>query len=442
MSTETVISADNLCKTYRIWESPSERIVGPLVGAVGRMVPGGLGRRFRARASAGFRDFQALQGLSFSVGKGEAIGIVGRNGSGKSTLLQILAGTLQATEGKSQVHGRVAALLELGAGFDPQFTGRENVYLNAAVLGLNRREIDERFAEIAAFADIGDFMEQPVMTYSSGMAVRLAFAVQTAVDPEVLIVDEALAVGDMFFQQKCFKRLRELRAKGTTLLLVSHDTRSVANLCSKALWLERGCMRRFGDAESVTRDYLTGGGIGAVGFNESGSIHSNEEYDLVMPDSPPLDVSGCDRLGNQEVLIEGVWLAGEYAGGAVPVGEWFEMLVLVHATRAMTDVSAGIEIRDHMGQVMAANGLRVKGLMLPEMLAGEKRMVRMRFQNLLAPGKYTIDVGCGNSSAARNAFDRLAGVTIMDSVLTDDDEPLHGFFRVPAKFEVGKAHQE
>ena len=295
--------------------------------------------------------------------------------------------------------------------------------------------------EIAAFADIGEFMEQPVMTYSSGMSLRLAFAVQTAVEPELLIVDEALAVGDMFFQQKCFKRLRKLLEKGTTLLLVSHDTQSVANLCSKALWLERGSMRRFGDAESVTRDYLTGGGIGAVGLNDRGSIHTEGEREISIPSSPSLDVSGCDRLGNQEVLIEGVWLAGEYAGSAVPVGEWFELLVLVRATRSMTDVSAGIEIRDRMGQVMAANGLRVKGLMVPKMQANEGRMVRMRFQNLLAPGKYTIDVGCGNSSIERNAFDRFAGVTVMDSVLADGAEPLHGFFRVPAEFEVGRVKQ-
>ena len=192
------------------------------------------------RSTAAYRDFYALSDVSFTVKRGEAVGIIGRNGSGKSTLLQIIAGTLQPTQGSVKVKGRVAALLELGSGFNPEFTGRENVYLNAAVLGLVRAQIEAKFGEIERFADIGDFIDQPVKTYSSGMQLRLAFAVQTAVEPEVLIVDEALSVGDEAFSRKCIARVNRLRENGTTLLLVSHSPNLVTTLCERALLIEQG----------------------------------------------------------------------------------------------------------------------------------------------------------------------------------------------------------
>jgi lipopolysaccharide transport system ATP-binding protein len=193
--------------------------------------------------------------VSFSVGRGEAIGIVGRNGAGKSTLLQMIAGTLTPTAGTVEIHGKVAALLELGSGFSPEFTGRENVYLNAALLGLSREETDARFDDIATFADIGSFIDQPVKTYSSGMLVRLAFAVQTVVEPQILIVDEALAVGDMFFQAKCMVRLRRLMSNGVTILFVSHDIGTVRQLCSKAILLDAGSIMDHGPVQRVTDHY-------------------------------------------------------------------------------------------------------------------------------------------------------------------------------------------
>ncbi len=202
-----------------------------------------------------FREFWALKDVSFEIKKGETVGIIGRNGSGKSTLLQMICGTLNPTSGSIQTNGRIAALLELGSGFNPEFTGRENVYMNAAVLGLSREEVDGRFNDIADFADIGDYIDQPVKTYSSGMMVRLAFAVIAHVDAEILVVDEALAVGDAFFTQKCMRFLRNFMKTGT-VLFVSHDTGAVVNLCSRALLLNRGLLVETGTPKEVTESYL------------------------------------------------------------------------------------------------------------------------------------------------------------------------------------------
>lgn len=201
-------------------------------------------------------EFWALRGIDFEVQRGECVGIVGKNGSGKSTLLQILAGTLAPTTGSVQVHGKVAALLELGAGFDPEFTGRENVFNYGMTLGMARREVEERFDRIVAFSEIEDFIDQPVKTYSSGMFMRLAFAVAIHVEPELIIVDEALSVGDFKFQQKCLDRFHELKAEGRTILVVSHSIGVIQNYCDRALWLRRGEAVAYDVAERVARYYF------------------------------------------------------------------------------------------------------------------------------------------------------------------------------------------
>lgn len=202
-----------------------------------------------------FDEFWALRDISFDVGRGESIGILGRNGSGKSTLLQIITGTLAPTSGSVVTRGRIAALLELGSGFNPDFSGRENVYLNGALLGLSREEIDERFDAIAAFADIGEHLDQPVKTYSSGMLVRLAFAVQVQVSPDILIIDEALAVGDALFQKRCFQRIEKLVSDGTSLLFVSHDQESIRTLTNRCLLLNHGYGVAWGNSSSVVLEY-------------------------------------------------------------------------------------------------------------------------------------------------------------------------------------------
>ena len=247
-SDDIAIRVQNLGKCYQIYNAPRDRLKQFVLPRFQRLA--------KHSQQNYFREFWALRDVTFDVRKGESIGIIGRNGSGKSTLLQIIAGTLTPTQGSVDVNGRIAALLELGSGFNSEFTGRENVFMNASVLGLSQEEIASRFSEIAAFANIGDFIEQPVKTYSSGMLVRLAFAVSVCVQPDILIIDEALAVGDMAFQFKCLDRLHQLIANGTTLLFVSHDISLVRSFCDLVLLLDRGEAAAFGPSLEVTETYL------------------------------------------------------------------------------------------------------------------------------------------------------------------------------------------
>jgi lipopolysaccharide transport system ATP-binding protein len=235
------IEATNLGKCYSMFEQPSDRLKQLLWG------------RWRNYS----HDFWALQGVSFEIPHGEVVGLVGRNGAGKSTLLQMVCGTLTPTVGSLKVNGRVAALLELGAGFSPDFSGLENVYMNAAILGLSRAEVDVRLDDILAFADIGAFIHQPVKTYSSGMFMRLAFAVATSVDPDILVIDEALSVGDGAFARKSFDRIMSLKDGGSTILFCTHAMYHVQALCSRAIWMEQGKMRMIGTAARVTTAYET-----------------------------------------------------------------------------------------------------------------------------------------------------------------------------------------
>jgi len=229
---DIAIRVENLSKCYEIYATPRDRLKQFVIPRLQRLAG--------QSSSQYFREFWALKDVSFEIKKGETVGIIGRNGSGKSTLLQMICGTLNPTSGNIQTNGRIAALLELGSGFNPEFTGRENVYMNASVLGLSNGEIDSRFNDIAAFAEIGDFIEQPTKTYSSGMMVRLAFAVAINVDPEILIVDEALSVGDELFQRKCFSRIEAIRANGSTILFVSHSGGQIVELCDRAMLMDAG----------------------------------------------------------------------------------------------------------------------------------------------------------------------------------------------------------
>jgi len=283
MSSDPVISVNNVSKSYTIWRDPAARLKHPLLNLAGELFPP-LRKKIDANLHGLCSEFYALKNISFDIKKGESVGIIGKNGSGKSTLLQMIAGTLQPTSGSINVHGRVAALLELGSGFNPEFTGRENVFLNASILGLTRKEIEERFEKIEAFADIGDFINQPVKTYSSGMVVRLAFAVQAMIDPDILIIDEALAVGDYFFQQKCAARMRELREAGTTLLFVSHDMASIRDLCQKALYLKAGEPIFWGESEKAISYYFNEGvPITAKSEVKKGTSCNNQQGSVLLP---------------------------------------------------------------------------------------------------------------------------------------------------------------
>lgn len=244
---DPVLSVQNLSKCFYLYDTHMDRakdIIAPPLNALGIWKE----KKFHEK-------FWALKNVSFDVQAGECVGVIGQNGSGKSTLLQIIAGTMSPTSGEKHVKGKITALLELGSGFNPEFTGRENVYLNGCVLGLKRHEIDAKFDWIAAFADIGPHLDQPVKTYSSGMMLRLAFAVQAAIDAQLLIIDEALAVGDSRFQLKCFKRLEELKSNGTTILFVSHAVEMVRSMCNRGLLLNKGEVIYWGDAKSATIKY-------------------------------------------------------------------------------------------------------------------------------------------------------------------------------------------
>lgn len=247
-SEDSAIHVEGLRKCHHIYEQPSDRLKSFLMPRLRRWT--GLPQKTYSR------EFWALRDVSFNVGRGETVGILGRNGAGKSTLLQIVCGTLAPTSGNVQTRGRIAALLELGSGFNPDFTGRDNVYMNAALLGLSKQETDARYDAIVEFADIGDFVDQPVKTYSSGMMVRLAFAVQAQVEPDILIVDEALAVGDAKFQAKCFERLRQLKNGGTSVLLVTHSSDQIVTHCDRAMLLERGEVVEVGQPKRVVNSYL------------------------------------------------------------------------------------------------------------------------------------------------------------------------------------------
>lgn len=233
------IQAENLGKTYDLYDRPIHRLLHSL-----------FPRRFRGR------EFVALQGVSFTLKRGEVLGVIGNNGAGKSTLLQLICGTLKPSSGTLQVKGRIAALLELGAGFNPEFTGRENIFLSGAIFGLSLAEIEAKYDEIVAFSGVEAFIDQPVKTYSSGMFVRLAFAIATSVNPEILVIDEALSVGDGAFARKSFDRIMAMREAGATILFCSHSMYHIESICDRALWLERGQVRLLGRPDEVTRCYM------------------------------------------------------------------------------------------------------------------------------------------------------------------------------------------
>lgn len=240
MTNDIAIKIENLSKVYKIFDKPIDRMKEAL-------------HPFHKRYS---KDFYALKNISFTLKKGETLGIIGKNGAGKSTLLKIITGVLTPSSGKIQVNGRIASLLELGAGFNPEMTGVENIYMNGTLMGYSKEEMDKRIDNIVSFADIGDFINQPVKMYSSGMFARLAFAVNAFVEPDILIVDEALSVGDNAFQIKCMRRMKELMEGGTTILFVSHDINAIRRFCTKAVWINDGTIKLMGDVNWVVDKYV------------------------------------------------------------------------------------------------------------------------------------------------------------------------------------------
>ena len=333
---DPLISFRGVAKSYAIYDSPGDRLKELLT----------FNRLNR------HRDFWALREISFSVARGETFCIIGENGSGKSTLLQLIAGILQPTQGEAKVKGRVAALLELGSGFNPEFTGHDNVFLNAAILGLKQEEIEARYQQIIDFAEIGDFIHQPVKTYSSGMVVRLAFSVAIHVDPEILLVDEALAVGDIYFRQRCMRKVHELRSKGVTILFVSHAMGDVKAIGDRTMWLDQGVIRAIGGTDEVVTQYLA-----AMAEKDAAYLDlkpaarkprgEKREAPEVVTTIPNMD----HRHGDGRAEIIGITVLDEF-GQPVALMEPNTRIIVRVSARAKEEVAhpnVGFMLRNHLG---------------------------------------------------------------------------------------------
>ena len=394
MSSEVAIRARGLAKVYPIFRRPQDRLKQMLV-------------RGRKRY---YEEYWALQNVDLEVRRGETLGLIGRNGSGKSTLLQLICGTLSPTLGEVATHGRVAAMLELGAGFNPEFTGRENVYLAASVLGLSDDQIQERFEAIAAFAGIGDFMEQSVKIYSSGMYARLAFAVAAHVDADILIVDEILSVGDAAFTQKCMKFIRGFKQNGT-LLFASHDTGAVLNLCDRTLWLDRGAVRAYGTTREVCEEYVaalhseadSGQQLSVGGRRrrppEAGVIR--DPRDEILKASAlrnRIEVFDFDPEaawhGRRGATVESV---GLYAADGLPLsqlsgGEEVVLRITAVAATALDKPIIGFYMKDRLGQQLFGDNTYLTYLESPPRIdPGETLVASFRFQMPYLPvGAYSV----------------------------------------------------
>ena len=451
MSSEIAIRVRGIGKSYPVFDKPHERLVQ-------LVLPGAHGRD----------QFRALSDVSFDVRRGEAVGIIGRNGSGKSTLLQIVCGTLQASAGTVEVNGRVAALLELGAGFNTEFTGRENVFLNGSILGLTRQQVEDRLQDILDFAEIGEHIDQPVKTYSSGMFVRLAFAVAAHCDPEVLIVDEALAVGDVYFQRKCYRRIEQLRERGCTLLLVTHSTGLLVQLCDRGILLEDGRMLFDGDCGAAVREYMKSlfgthqpeaadaaaaadaralaGDRGADGAGDGEAadprrvLRAGGTLDLFS--TRPGYNRGETRLGDGRALLaDFMVVAGD--GSASPVlraGEPFTVYARYVFREALDRLVFGMHVRTVDGlqiyssnTTMAAQGLFACG---PDEVA----VVAFEMRCALLPGQYFLGMGVsryGEGGEEVAAIDRRVDSVIL--TVLGDQARANGYVDLACEIRVDPA---
>ena len=410
MSSEAAICVRDLSKAFPIYSKPHHRLM--------QMITPGPKDRW-------YREFHALRNINIDISRGETVGIVGRNGSGKSTLLQLICGTLTPSGGDIHVNGRIVALLELGAGFNPEFTGRENVFLNATVLGLSHGEIVDKFEEIEAFADIGEFIDQPVKSYSSGMYVRLAFAVAINVSPEILVVDEALSVGDEGFQRKCFARIDAIRDSGATVLFVSHSASTVVDLCDRAILLDRGELLTAGTPrhvisryqkllyapadragqirEEIRADQVSAGAVDqtprtpastGVG-NESEAKSQAVESETQAYWEEGMESSSTVVYENRGATIESPHiqtLDGRKVNALVPGGT-YAYVYQVRTQRVLAHVRCGMMIRSLTGIEIGGAATATPLDALPVVEAGAILNVRFRFRCLLAPGVYFLNAG-------------------------------------------------
>lgn len=404
---DVAIRVQNLSKVYQIYSKPHDRLKQSLYPRLQRSL-GWSAKQYH-------REFWALNDVSFEVKRGEAMGIIGRNGSGKSTLLQLICGTLAPTSGSIQVNGRVAALLELGAGFNPEFTGRENVYMSASILGLATAEIDAVYDDIIAFAGIDEsFIEQPVKIYSSGMYVRLAFAVIAHVDADIMIIDEALAVGDAVFVQKCMRFLRSFRERGT-LLFVSHDTGSVINFCKSALWLDQGTSRMQATAQDVCNSYIEYCAQATYGDAvKIRSIQANrgDRSAAIAPETDPdVKISLFDNIAHSDgwksdcAAINSVNLT-DMSGVSVTVvtgGEMVRLTIVAETFRPLESPIIGFFVKDRLGQALFGENTFTRTESPPPTREGDALEAQFVFRLPMLPdGEYSMTVAIADGSPREN----------------------------------------
>lgn len=386
---EPVLEVEGVSKVYRIYDKPQDRLKQALF--CGK-------RNFH-------RDFRALDEVTLSLKRGEFFGVIGRNGSGKSTLLQLVAGTIKPSTGQVRIRGRLAALLELGSGFNPNFTGRENVYLNGSILGCSPEEVRERFDEIAEFAEIGDFIDQPVKTYSTGMVVRLAFAVQVILTPDLLIVDEALAVGDAAFQRRCYRRLEELRERGVSLLFVSHSLELVRALCDRALYLAQGEVKALGEANTVCDAYLADlleeqvrrkpAAISTAVEVKSDRDADASDESLLLDRYSPNHRNGCTIQGSRGIdLVSAELSHTDPLCKVLREGDWMRLHLEFEVRTPVDDFLVGVLIRDRLGADIFGFSERASRLEIPgRPQSGDKLVLDIRIKCDIRADDYFITLG-------------------------------------------------
>jgi lipopolysaccharide transport system ATP-binding protein len=388
MSSEPIIRVRNLSKSFPIYASPADRLKQFVFPRIQRL--------FGLKVKSYYRTFNALSDVSFEIKRGETVGLIGRNGAGKSTLLQIICGTLFPTSGSVEIKGRIAALLELGSGFNPEFTGLENIYLNATILGLSNEEIEQRIDRIIAFADIGDFIEQPVKTYSSGMMVRLAFSVAIHVEPDILIVDEALSVGDAYFQAKCAKMMQNIIASGSTVLFVSHDIASVKSLCNRALLLDSGHSKYFGEVNTAVEKYYT-----ALVLSQRADRNQSVDAKECVSNSFGLcegietfkSLANFQRINTGIAEFINVSLLNKHGQvvDAIEFGQEVVLKQVIRIHKSVANLGFGYHIRDKNGKDIIYSDTALEGgkhLVTPKV--GSVHVVEWEFTANLREGAYVI----------------------------------------------------
>jgi ABC-type polysaccharide/polyol phosphate transport system ATPase subunit len=403
------VEFDRVSKSYSIYEASGDRLKELAL----------LNRR------SFHRDFVALRDLTFSIRRGEVFCIIGENGSGKSTTLEIMAGILQPNSGAVRVNGRVSALLELGAGFNPEFTGRDNVYLNGAILGLSKREIDARYKQIEDFAEIGSFINQPVKTYSTGMAVRLAFAVAINVDPEILLVDEALAVGDTYFRHRCMRRIHELRDAGVTIVFVSHSIADVKAIGERVLWLRHGQAVALGETADVVSRYL-------AAMSEQTPAPIAESSVTIVDSIPNID----HRHGDRRAEVLGIALLNEFGEPLHLMESRSRIMVRISARAAsrLTNPNIGFLLRNHLGLDFSETSTTGENHPLPPMDAGETLTVDFLLDiPELYPGSFSFSPFI-TDTATCDSIDNA--ITIQ---MARGEGPVYGYVQWPCRVELEHA---